>query len=262
MFPLDAAKELELYGQPVASELSRALAAGGVDVVVVGRKMATPERVTLIIDGKIVAKGDAITIAIRIRRKIDGTVLVDHDKLSETAPNLETLDKAAAALSARLLPAVSAKLAAPGEVSNTVVVPPPAQPELPVKKQMLVAVTGGDATLRTALGVASDGWISAHDREPTHAEVTPKSVAQFGTELGVAFVVEGYTVTRGTVPYARARVRVKVAGPTEVIFDRVVVTDTIVGDKNLALDKLAARVADEVLVILRPHMRRVVKGWR
>jgi hypothetical protein len=60
---------------------------------------------------------------------------------------------------------------------------------------------------------------------------------------------------------ARARVRVWIADASAVVFDRVVVTDTVVGDKGLAPPELAARVAREVLAILRPHLRRQVPSW-
>src|SRR5579863_5943901 len=68
LLPLDADQQLELYGQPVASEIARALAAGGVDVVVVGPKSSVPEHVSLIVDGKVsAAKGDAVALSIRVR---------------------------------------------------------------------------------------------------------------------------------------------------------------------------------------------------
>src|SRR5215468_10544975 len=53
LLPLDADKSLEIYGQPVASELARALVAGNVYVVVVGPRMAVPDNARLIIDGTI-----------------------------------------------------------------------------------------------------------------------------------------------------------------------------------------------------------------
>ncbi len=53
LLPLDADAKLELYGQPVASELARALVQGGLDVVVVGPKMAVPEKARLVVDGTI-----------------------------------------------------------------------------------------------------------------------------------------------------------------------------------------------------------------
>ena len=40
MLPLDGEKRLELFGQPVAAEIARALKAAGIDVVVVGASMA------------------------------------------------------------------------------------------------------------------------------------------------------------------------------------------------------------------------------
>jgi len=46
-----------------------------------------------------------------------------------------------------------------------------------------------------------------------------------------------------------------------VVFDRVVVTDTIVGERRMPPAELAIRVAEEVLAILRPHVRRAVSPW-
>src|SRR5438874_5521770 len=102
LLPLDADQRLEIYGQPVASELARALGAGGIEVVVVGRKMAVPERARLVIDGTIKAgKGDAVTLAVRVRDKSSGAVL---DTQSVNAPELTAIDRAAEQLSALVLP--------------------------------------------------------------------------------------------------------------------------------------------------------------
>src|SRR5688500_12048390 len=61
LLPLDADAKLQIYGQPVASEIAQALIAGRIDVVVVLPKMAVPEHTKLIVDGKIAgAKGGAI----------------------------------------------------------------------------------------------------------------------------------------------------------------------------------------------------------
>ena len=90
MLPLNADPWLEIYGQPVASELARALVAGNVAVVVVGPKMAVPERARLIIDGTIaLGKASAVTISIRIRNTLDGMIL---ETLSATAPGLAKID--------------------------------------------------------------------------------------------------------------------------------------------------------------------------
>ncbi len=108
LLPLDADQQLELYGQPIASEIARALAAGGVDVVVVGPKSSVPEKVKLIVDGKVSAgKGDAVMLSIRVRDPNGNTL----DTLSAAAAALTELDHAAADLAARVLPTVKGRLA-------------------------------------------------------------------------------------------------------------------------------------------------------
>src|SRR5665811_771674 len=75
LLPLDADAKLELYGQPVASEVARALVHGGIEVVVVGPKMAVPAQARLVVDGTIKSgKGDNVEITVRIRDALDGTV--------------------------------------------------------------------------------------------------------------------------------------------------------------------------------------------
>src|SRR5512143_2429680 len=91
LLPLDADKSLELYGQPVASEIARALVAEHVDVVVVGPKMVVPERVRLIVDGTITGGkgGDAIHLSVRIRERATAATLA---KLTADAPALTSID--------------------------------------------------------------------------------------------------------------------------------------------------------------------------
>src|SRR3954449_4958658 len=68
LLPLDADAKLEVYSQPVASELARSLTQGGFDVVVVGMKMTVPAEARLVVDGTIrMGKGDAVTLTARIR---------------------------------------------------------------------------------------------------------------------------------------------------------------------------------------------------
>jgi hypothetical protein len=43
-------------------------------------------------------------------------------------------------------------------------------------------------------------------------------------------------------------------------FDRIVRTDTIVGERNGSLDEVAARTAREVLAILTPNLRRALRN--
>ena len=274
LLPLDADKNLEIYGQPVASEIARALVAGKVDVVVVGPKMAVPERAKLIIDGTITAKGDAVILAVRMRNTADGTTLLT---LSSTAPTLANIDTAAAEVSAKVLPAVRERLASlhkpvvdhPHPVAP---VAPVAMPVAVAPAPMLVSVTATGAAgepLRAALTTAVTAWATAHHREaiatepPTLAlKVAPATVLARGRDLAIAFEISRLALEPGVIPMGRARVRVRIADAKTVLFDRVIITDTVVGDRGQSPAALTARIAREVLEILRPHLRRVVPAWR
>lgn len=266
LLPLDAEARLEIYGQPVASEIARSLLAGGVDVVVVLPKMAVPERAKLIVDGSIRrGKADAIELKIRVRNPTTGEVLQEVDT---TASNVGVLDRAAAELSSRVLPVVREQLAAraPTRIDRdpTPIPVPRAPPTV-----LLAVAKGGPGTLaplRAALGDAVSPWAGNNRKTPQLVESTklaPAAVRSASGEVGIAFEVLGYSLeSRDRVPLARARVRVLIVDQIAIVFDRVVVTDTIVGDREMAPDRLAARVAREVLAILRPHMRKVDPRWR
>ncbi len=282
LLPLDAERSLEIYGQPVASEIARALGAGNVAVVVVGPRMAVPERARLIIDGTIApGKASAVTISLRIRNTLDGVVL---ETLSATAPALGKIDGAAAELSARVLPIVRQRLAglhrgAADDHGRVVQARPPASGsgtprESPVAdNSVLVALadstrTPSGAVLLGALDAAVSEWSRAHHREPHKLDASKldpglavKSVVAGGTDLAFGFWILGYAPELGPVPMARARVRVQITSASAVVFDRVVATDTVLGERGLSPAELARRVAREVLAILRPHVRRSVASW-
>ena len=276
LLPLDTDARLDLYGQPVASEIARALMAGGIDVVVVGPKMAVPTRATLVIDGTIKSKGDAVVLAIRVRIRQNGNVVHPESPLESTAPSLTAIDKAAEDLAARVLPIVRDGFAAVHRNTGNhgTVTQVPQVPVAPSFQPMLVAITGQGAPtneiLRLALTVEVDPWLRANRREarPIDAaklarKIASKTVAESGgIDRGIVFEVLGYDVESRPVPLARARVRVRIAGAGSIPFDRVIVTDTIVGEKQMTPQALATRVATEVLAILRPHIKRAVPAWR
>lgn len=276
LLPLDSDRSLEIYGQPVARAIARALEDGKIQVVVVGARMAMPERARLIVDGTMVqGKAGAVAISLRIRSPGDGKVL---ETLSATAPTLARLDVTAAELSSRLLPIVRDRLAAlraPPDDSRAGREPPAGPPRdtvAPDRPLGLAVIdetrsTGG-AALLGALDGAVTAWARAHHRQPHKldpakfdARLAAPSVAAAGIELGVAFWILGYTTERGAIPMARARVRVRIADARTVLFDRVVATDTVLGDKASTPPELAARVAREILTILGPHVRRRVPSW-
>jgi len=278
LLPLEAEGRVKLYGQPVASEIARALVAGKIDVVVLGPRTPVPERTRLIVDGSVkTSKGDAVVVSIRIRNPVDGTVL---ETLTEPADSLETIDKAAAAISGRMLPLVRDRIAA---LHRTVAPNPPEVRQPPVatiEPMMLVGITAARSAtievepLRVALVDQVTAWTRASHRVPEPVDskalipkLAAKTVAARRAERAMAFEVIGFTIDYVTiehvrVPLVHARVRVRIADATAVVFDHVIVTDTIVGERNNVPDVLAARTASAVLEILRPHMRRLEPTWR
>lgn len=296
LLPLDADKRLEIYGQPVAAEVGRALKASGVDVVIVNAKMAVPEGAQLIVDGSIKAgKRDAITLTMRIRDPRDGTTL---ETLPASAATLTTIDKAAADLSAKIVPAVRSHLAALAKAAATPPTTGPTSgtttgttnepqhpvaprttdttgsttPRLPVMLVAAMSVQTGHPILELLAAATTrelPGWARMHRHQATLvdaarlAQVTaPRSVGEARAVLGIALEILDFSVDPGVVPLARARVRLRIADGTQVTFERVIRTDTIVGDKNIIETELAARTAREVLAIANAQLRRKVAGWR
>lgn len=274
LLPLDTDQKLEIYGQPVASELARVLVAGNVDVVVVGRKMAVPERARLIVDGTIASgKGTAVVLTVRIRTTADGTVLAT---MNATATTLANIDKAAADLSARVLPSVRQLLGATRPALTAIKPPDEArQPAVgaPSKlRPMLVsfAASGSEAErLRAPLTAAVATWANKHLREPTPIDadrmskkLVTQTVKSSGQDLAFGFEILSFEVEVDEIPLARARVRVRISDAVGIVFDRVISTNTVVGDKQLTVERLAERTAREVVDIMRPHVKRSVAGWR
>ncbi len=280
LLPLDGEARLEMYGQPVAAEIGRALKQSGVDVVVVGAKMAVPETADLIVDGSIRAakarKGETVTLALRIRDPHDGTVL---EQLPPVTSPLDDIDKAAATLSVSIVPSVRTQLAK--LATSPAVTKPPVEartPDVKVEQAPSVAVaismvgraSAAVQLLRAGLDVEVTAWTRAHGREVKlvdgHAleknSQAPKNVAEADADLGIALHVLGFAITPGKIPMARARVRVRFIDREQVRFDRVVVTDTIVGDRSITPEAFASRAAREVLAIVQPNLRRAVATWK
>jgi len=267
LLPLDADQKLELYSQSVASEVARALAAGAVDVVVVGPKMAVPEKARLIVDGTITGKADNITLTLRIRDAHAGTVLA-------TVPATATsVTDATEQLSQKVLPAVKAQIAAlhaqvdTGHTDHAEHMTPPPRPHAVAPLPVLAAVHAvpGAEALVQPLGSALAPW-AARTIDPLPNTlvdmIVPTTASTKGRDLAIGLEVLGYVTLPGDIPSARARVRVRIVDRSRVLFDRIVHTDTIVGEKGIAPDALAARVAREVLDIVEPHLRRAVPSWR
>ncbi|HTR50648.1 MAG TPA: hypothetical protein VMJ10_08070 [Kofleriaceae bacterium] len=256
LLPLDADQRTEIYSQPFVTEVAAELRAAGIEVVVVGPKMAVPEKALLVIDGTITAgKGDQVALAVRIRERATGSTL---DRVEGGGP-LQTIDRVASDVAARVLPTVKAQLAAahkqrdaPRRSAQPPTAATAAQPktvaiELPTDPQHVAT------PLDRGLPAELTAWAEHH-----HWRAALATGATAATEAHLVVTVLAYDVTPGVVPTARARVHVKIGAD----FDRVVVTDTVVGDRNIAPEQLAARTARAVLDIVEPHMRHAVASWR
>jgi hypothetical protein len=272
LLPLDSSAKLEVYGQAVASEIAQALQAGSIDVVIVLKNMRVPDHAKLIVDGKMSpGKGTAIdlTIGIREPNKTDYV-----QQFRATAASLEQLDKTTRELAAKVLPAVRDTLAAldkpkPVDPITPVRPAPPPPQKLP---ELLVGVAArGKHTepLSSALSEIVPGWSAQHRRAASivgvgmlDAKTASQTVASSKADRAIALEVLSYSVEHeDKVPLAKARVRVRIADAGRIQFDRVVVTDTVIGDVGMADDLIASRVAREVLSILQPHVKKQVPGW-
>jgi hypothetical protein len=275
LLPLDADAKLEIFGQPVASEVARALVQGGLEVVVVGPRMAVPGKARIVVDGTIKAgKGTTVELTVRLRDVKDGEVL---DAIPVEASSMTTMDRAAEELSAKVLPSVKTHLAKLIESDQQLLHPrhidEPKHVEPPASRATLLATisTGPHATaqtqvLRTALEEAFTPWAAHRHHTTRMIDVhqlgdAPKKVVSERADLAVELDVLSIELEPGVVPMASARVRVRIVDPQAVVFDRVIVTDTVVGEKGLDAATLTARVAREVLSIADPQLKRRIPTW-
>lgn len=274
LLPLDAPSKLDVYGQVVAAEIAKTLRAGNIDVVVVLPKMAVPDEAMLIVAGKISqGKGSALELTLRIREPKSPKFFREFPPA--TAASLETLEATTKQLAETLLPVLREKLAelAKPPTEPIKITPPPVDvpPRVAPARPLLVGIgakSSSNEALRAALAETVPGWVSQAHRAASVIEVgtlgaktAAKTVAASDADRAIAFEVLSYKLWGTTVPMGRARVRVRIADAGQVLFDRVVVTNTVVGNKDMQTDRFAALVASEVLSILRPHVRKAVPAW-
>ncbi len=264
LLPLDAAPTLEIYSQPVASEIARALTAGGLEVAVIGDRAAVPERARLIVDGTITAKGDNVGLAVRIRDRITGTVL---QTVTVATYQRKDIERAIEDFAGRVVPVVKAQLVAvktptmPRVDRHAVTIAP-----VPAPPGRLVAIIRSDASfaiLKRALATATTDLATEHHRTYVAIEDTLEAAAaerarkdRERSEVGLELEVWSYEVDGEGLPTARAKVHATFTDCTGIAWQRTVVTDTIVGERNGDRDELAARTAREVLQVVLPHVKR------
>jgi hypothetical protein len=260
LLPLATGKGFELYGQPVASEVARALRAGGLEVVVVSAGATPPSRARVVIDGTIAggAKG-AVTLTVRVRDADKGVVVTTLDA---TAPELTALDHAAADLAARLLPAVKAQLAAHDAITSAP--PPPPHvvepPHVPtVRRPSLPAAFAYGGSLDPDFPAAAAAEVARALVERTGHVAVDAPRAPDGKPIDVPFeiavVIERYELIQDGVWTARATARVRwIDGRGKTLVDRVVHTDTLVGARTDDRAAMLRYVDAQLVQIVAPHL--------
>lgn len=268
LLPLDAPGKLAIYGQPVAAEVARVLGEAALVVVVVSADQAVPLDAALVIDGSISSTRRQVTVELRVRALHSSVPLL---VVSATERSLATLDRAAKAVAAKLLPQLQAELAQrrPRPAEPTASSEPPveaqAEPEAAPLPPALLAISAAGPVAADVEGFAS-GVLTASARltrarwQGTRialAEVSPAAVlgavAAAPGSIGVGISVRSLEVTSGPAFVGRVRARVILASGGKVLFDRVVVTDSVVGKRKGDRAQLLDLLAREVVDIVRPR---------
>jgi hypothetical protein len=276
LLPLDAPGKLAIYGQPVAGEVARTLSAAGLAVVVVGAQMAVPPQAALVIEGSLAQSRKRVTVELRLRALNDRQALA---VVSASQASLSKLEQAAAAAARQLLPQVQAELArraapaspaAPTEpppAGKPVVASGPPAPELPT---LWLAVSTAQlsaphheafaAELQRAGARLSPRW---RPREVQLPELHPAALLAIATApgaLAIALDVRQLELQDRAVFVGKVQARAIVVFGGRVVFDRVVLTDSVIGGRNGTLEAMLALLAREVMAIVRPRLMGALAG--
>ena len=268
LLPLATGKGFELYGQPVAAEVARALRAGGLEVVVVSQGATPPARAHLVVDGTI-AGGPHGAVAMQVRvRDLDKGVVVAT--LDASAPELTQLDHAAADLAARLLGAVKEQLALRDQPKtpphhDTPPPPPPHHQELsPPPVDLPPAIVWGTSVAPEFPDDAAAGIARALVARTAHRGVdagAPPDGKPLQGDYGLAIEVEDYGVVLDGVWTARATARVRWFGADgRQVADRIVHTDTLVGSRKDDRAAMVRYASAQLADILAPRVLAWSRG--
>lgn len=280
LLPLATDKPLALYGQPVASELARALRGGGLDVVVVSTGAPVPSRARLVIDGTIASDRGGVALEIRVRDPERGAVVAT---LAARAPELATIDRAAAELSAKLLPAVRGQLQAvvphPSDPPRDPVhAPHPTGPRLtephpidPPRAPHPRAPRTATPAARVSIHVSAPGFpddaatalgaqlVARVGHRAVFGEVPPGPIAD--ADFAVQIDIVDFDLEQLGVLIARAGARVRWRDASgALVADRVVHTDTVVGSRKDDAAAVARACAAQLVEIVAPRARHWVGG--
>jgi hypothetical protein len=267
LLPLDAPGKLAIYGQPVAGEVARVLGAAGLEVVVVGATMQAPRDAVLVIEGAISGTRRKVVVKLRLRALDSRTPL---DIAEASAASLEALDRAASSVANQLLPKVQVQLeklrppATSPQPAEPAIVPPPAPPPIAALPPAVIAAQAEtelemrdvfvQALAEAGAGLAGKRWKPLQVELPQiNPAVMIGAIATAPGAIGLAFDVRQVSLSTKPVLIGSVKVRVIVTFSSKVLFDRVLVTDTIVGGRKATREDMMALMAREVVSILRPR---------
>jgi len=295
VLPLEVADQrLAIYSKPVADAVAQRLRSDtSLEVESLSLAGSAPARVSLVVDGRIVADGKRkVKLEARVRDPLRGKTIV-RALATDSAPlaRIDELARALAAdLSPRLVAAVAEQKRARAVEKRVEETPAGASPDAAVagaeplqrgpgetptdhRPGFLVIRAGGKATERdqrvSAIATRAGDWLVERlDHRPVRGEGkgVPRieSVrAQLGRAgLQYALMLDVREVDyewRGRVLSARGRVRVVVVDANgTTLFDRTARTGTQVGSRGDGHVALAHYVAIQAIDIVAPYVKRLM----
>jgi hypothetical protein len=272
VIPLQAERRLALYGAPVASELSASLRHAGFEVVLLSDGTEVPTRAWLVVDGRILNTGKAITIELRVR---DPEHAVDVARLAAHAVTVNEIDGATKALAADLTRVIEAAqasrdhaLTTPTPTLTPTTTLPPTTTLTPTTTATPTPPPPIDPRPRAVIIVHGKPLHRPSGEELAIVPLTTPAMNRLASRLGYrtdSIGARGLTITadlswvaagyEGEVPIGRGRVHVTVTRETAIVFDRVVRTDTVVGSRGDRVDTLVRLIAEQVADIVAPRIR-------
>jgi hypothetical protein len=258
-------KRLAMYGVPVARVLAAHLRQSGVTVETVTGSGSLPRRVAWVIDGRIVSSpGGRVVLEARLRDPGRGSAfgqvaskpgrLTEIDKLArQVAGDLTPLLARARASSAKTSAITPPPSPPPSSVSNTA----PVRPAIVITRDREPIVTDAMASLVERLGyravVGEMAGIAAPDKVRA---ALGKASAPFALLAEVRSV--DYEWDRGILT-ARGTMRlVLVDRAGKPIYNAVLDTDTLVGNRGDRHDALLGFVARQVMQMAAPRLRKAL----
>jgi hypothetical protein len=274
------ARSLQIYERAISTALAQELSKKFKKPIrAVSSASDVPKSATLIIEGRLVAKGrDRVLLEARVRQARTGRALAT---LATKATNTTSMDALVARLASQLLPAIrkGLKPAAPVVLPVAKVKPGPKPEQAPDTQPFVVP----DMLVIPAGGSAARGVVAV--REPATTSVLAM-LSRMGMSAAVSSSFQGVENVNGAmaelhrsgakyllmmnvrevnfsyraVLSARGTVQVAVMGTDGVpVFAKTVSTDTVVGSRGDRHQALVYQVATQALDMLLPEFRKLVE---